>query len=170
MEQRRWERHVEPGQPSWMTILSLGSRDVALPPDAVVSVTFLERLSIWRSIINGIGTLFVMQAMKRNPGLLYAEVRALDRGVGYTLSVWEGRAMVRFRDRGAHGWAMRYLSWVFMGGGARVYFLSWLARGRIPTAAEIPGLVRQYAKCYDDGRLVRPAGRPEWPPAVAAAD
>lgn len=70
--------------------------------------------------------------------------------------------MVRFRDSGSHARAMRLFSWIFFGGKARGYFLSWLAHGRIPDAKDVPGIVRQHGKFYDDGRLVRQASRPAW--------
>jgi hypothetical protein len=170
MAKRKWYRQVDPKNPMSKFDYYLGDRNVTLPADAVVSITYLEKLNMLRSILNGLATLTVMTQLSRQPGLLYAEFRATGIGCGYTLSVWESKTMTTFRNRGNHGRAMKYLSWIFFGGGAGAYFLSWLAKGRIPTYAEIPDIIHTHGKWYDNGKLVRAATqfRPE-PPALPTA-
>lgn len=142
-----------------------GDRMVNLPPDAIVSVTRGERFNLWRLIVNSIANQVVMRQMAKTPGLLYAELTGdATQGSGQTLTVWESQAMVPFRDSGAHRFSKRFLSWVFFGGKAQAYFLTWKANGRIPTAAEAANLVKAYGRHFDGGRLLQKQGRPVWPP------
>lgn len=170
MEKRKWRLHrAQPGEPSWMTTFTLGERPVALPDDAIVSVTWLDHLSTPRAMVNALVSLFVMRQLTRVPGLLYSELKTVGVGCGYTLSVWESKAMIPFRDRGAHRRAMRFFSWVFMGGKAHAAFLTWQAKGRIPRPEEIPPIVRAHGRYYVDGVQVQHASRPTWGTAVGDA-
>lgn len=168
MTVRKWIRHKEPGDPVWKTHMTLGDRNVELPPGALVSVTYLKDLNAFRGILNGLTSLAVMSQMTKTEGLFFAEIYAAEKGRGHTLTVWAPKAMVPFRDQKRHGWVMRYMSWIFFGGKCQAYFLTWLAKGRIPTPQEIPPIVFDHAKHYDGGNLVRQASRPEWGPVEAA--
>lgn len=79
-------------RPGWAAVrrstnFYLGTRDVEIPPGALVSVTFLENLSVVRGILNALASIAVMGQLKKTAGLLYAETVVVEKGCGYTLSV-----------------------------------------------------------------------------------
>lgn len=151
-------------------LITIGSRDVELPPDAVVSVTRGEHFPGWPYFLNTIGNLIVIRQMLRHPGLLYAELQGMpELSGGQTLSVWRGREMVQFRDNGAHRWAMTALGWTFYSGETDAYFATFAARGRIPTFEDAGAIALAHGKHTHGGKLVRSASRPEWPAGAAAS-
>jgi hypothetical protein len=171
MEARKWQFHRDPKN-KYAGLLTLGSRAVALPPDAIVSLTRGDRFTMWRSIVNGLVGILVQKQLLKSPGLLYAELHGdAATGSNLTLTVWESKAMVPFRDSGAHQFAKRFFSWVFFSGATQVYFLTLPASGRIPTIAEGYALARQFGRHVDGGVERRPARPPRqpWYEALAQA-
>jgi hypothetical protein len=157
---RHWVVERDPGN-KYRGSFTLGDRNVQLPANAVVSVTRGEGFNLWRMIVNAVANQFVMRQMIKLPGLLFAELTGDGRqGFGQTLTVWENRAMVPFRDGGAHHFAKRFLSWVFLGGKVQAYFLTWSADGRIPSVEEAAALSKTYGRYFDGGKLIRKQRRP----------
>ncbi|MCI0571468.1 MAG: hypothetical protein L0Y66_12000, partial [Myxococcaceae bacterium] len=145
--------------------MTLGYRDIELPPDAIVSVTRGERFSLWRLLINSIANQLVLKQLQKNPHLLYAELTGgLDEMGGQTVTVWRAKEMVPFRDSGAHGWALKYLKWVIFGGRVEAYFLTWKANGRIPTTEEARTLVKAHGRGVRGGKPFQQASRFQWGP------
>ncbi|WLD91773.1 hypothetical protein [Alkalihalobacillus sp. AL-G] len=142
-------------------MITYGDRDIELSENPLISITLGERFSVWKTIVNAVVSQFVMKQMKKSSGLLYAELKGnIKEGYGFTLTVWESKAMVPFRDRGAHKFAMRFFSWVFYGGKSQAYFLTYKADDVIPTSEEAYQLVKEYGKFIDGGKLVRKAKNP----------
>lgn len=139
----------------------LGERPEAIPEDALISITLGAGFSLWQFIFNGIASQFVMQQCLKMPGLLYGELESdLKSGYSLTLTVWKGRQMREFRDRGAHGWVMRALWWVFYGGQAEAWFLSYHASS-LPTLQEAKELAETYGRHFKQGKRLREQRRPE---------
>lgn len=151
--------------------VSVGSREVELPPDAVISVTRGEGFPLWPYVLNTVGNMFVIPQVARKPGLLYAEMMGIpEKRGGQTISVWRGKDMVPFRDSGAHRFVMRYLGWTFFSAQTHSYFLTWKANGRIPTMAEAEQIVKAHGKHLVGGKLVRQMSRPVWPMEQAVSE
>lgn len=168
MSDRTWILHRDPSNPYGGTF-TLGDRSVPLPDDAVISLTLGTQFTVWRTLVNSIVSKFVQRQLVKTPHLLYSElVGDLKQGYGLTMSVWSGQAreMARFRDSGAHKFAMKFFSWVFYSGTAQSYFLTFPANGRIPTADEAIALVQAHGRHFDGGKLVRKATRFNWGQAV----
>jgi hypothetical protein len=163
LKNRKWVQVPNPND-KYSGSLVLGDREVELPPDAIISVTRLENMSLWRTILNFLLTLLVMKQMRKNEGLLYAELTGnMKGGGGNTLSVWKSREMIPFRDSGSHRFSMKFFRWIFSGK-VQSYFLTWKANGHIPTYEEATAIVKKYGKHYDGNSLVRKASRPKIPP------
>lgn len=172
MEERKWITHRDPAN-KYAANITLGTRDIDLPPDAVISLTLGDRFTIWRTIVMSIVTAFVQKQLVKTPGLLYAELDGDVRsGSNLTMTVWDGKAMKPFRDSGAHKTAKNFFSWVFFGGQTQVYFLTFAAKGRIPTTAEGYQLAREYGRHYDGGMETKPARPPRhaWYETAPKAD
>ncbi len=151
MTQRTWTLHRDPNN-KYGGRLTLGTREVELPDDAVISVTLGERFTVWRTILNSIMNQFVMKQVAKNEGILYAElVGDAKAAYGLTLTVFTGKSMTKFRDSGAHKFAKNFLSWVFYSGKTHAYFLTWSAKGRIPTAEEARAMVKEYGRFVEGG-------------------
>ncbi|MBO9539762.1 hypothetical protein J7643_04120 [bacterium] len=141
--------------------LVLGERPDELPADTVVSITLGAGFGLWQFILNGIASHFVMKQCLKMPGLVYGELASdLKTGFSLTLTVWKGQAMREFRDNKAHGWSKRMLWWVFYGGKAEAWFLTYQDR-RLPDVAEAKRLAETYGRHYKQGGLVRPQRKPE---------
>ncbi|TLS38362.1 hypothetical protein FCL54_07040 [Pseudalkalibacillus caeni] len=139
-----------------------GERKIPLPEDAIISITLGARFNIWRTIVNGFLTRFVMKQMMNNPGLLYAElVGNMEEGYGQTMTVWESKAMVPFRDSGSHKFSMKFFSWVFYSGKVHAYFSTYKANGYIPTFEEANQIAREYGRFFEGGKLIRKAQKPD---------
>lgn len=155
---RRWvlvERSKTGGR------LVLGERPEVIPEDAVVSITLGAGFSLWQFILNGIASHFVMRQCLKMPGLAYGELASdLKSGYSLTLTVWKGGQMREFRDRKAHGWVMKALWWVFYGGKAEAWFLTYKAR-HVPSLEEAKQLAETFGRHFKQGKLVRPQRRPD---------
>ncbi|MFD1739828.1 hypothetical protein ACFSCX_25515 [Bacillus salitolerans] len=160
MEKKKFVAHSNP-EDKFGGLLSFGSRDIILPQDAIISITLGEQFTTWKTVVNAIVSQFVMKQMKKSEGLLYAELKGhLTEGYGLTMSVWDSKSMVPFRDKGPHKFAMRFFSWVFYGGKSQAYFLTYKANGSIPSIEEAYTLVKKYGKHYNGGKLERSAKKP----------
>lgn len=160
MEEKVFVTHKNPDS-KYEGLITYGDRDISLPKDALISITLGEKFSVWRTIVNAIVSKFVMKQMKKSPKLLYAEMKGdVKEGYGLTMTVWESHSMKQFRDKGAHKFAMRFFSWVFYGGNAQAYFLSFKNNGSIPTSTEAYELVKEYGRFFDNGKLVRSSRAP----------
>lgn len=160
MAEWQWIRHRNPTN-QYAATFTLGTREVELPPDAIISLTLGDRFSIWRMLTNGIITQFIQRQMLKSEGLLYAELDGdATTGSSLTLSVWSGKSMTKFRDSGAHKFAKNFFSWVFYSGKTEVYFLTCAAKGRIPTTEEGYALARQLGRRVDGGVEVRATRQP----------
>lgn len=149
-----------------MGSFTLGTRHVVLPSDALISVTLVERMSMGRSLmLSLVNMLLVMGQLKRDPGLLYSELVGAEdpdgSKWGVTLSVWESKAMMPYRDSSGHSLAMRFFSWIFFGRKVQSYFLTCRALGRLPSYEESRSLAQQYGKHFDSGKLNRTARPPK---------
>jgi hypothetical protein len=159
MGKREWVRHVDPNNKYGATF-TLGDRELELPPDAVVSVTRGEQFNIPRLIINGIVNQLVMKQLAKNENLIYAELSGqMQGGIGQTMTVWRGKDMQKFRDSGAHKFALRFFSWVFYSGKVGAYFHTWRAV-EIPTAEEATAVVKEHGRYFVGGKKIRGGSRP----------
>jgi hypothetical protein len=164
METAKWKLVKDKKDKMKMSFV-LGNRDIALPPDAIISVTRLENMTIWRTILNNVLNLFVMGQLKRKfnkKKLLYAELTGSgkERG-GNTLTIWSGVEMGEFKRSGSHKYAMKFFRWIF-GGQVESYFISWRANGRIPSYEEATIISKQHGRHYSGNKLVSNKTRPEW--------
>ncbi|CAN7764624.1 hypothetical protein LJR153_007204 [Paenibacillus sp. LjRoot153] len=75
---KTWTKHEDPTNKYGATF-TLGDRNVALPPGAVISVTRGELFNIPRLMIKGMLNQFIMKAMTKNEDLLYAELTNTGR-------------------------------------------------------------------------------------------
>jgi len=166
MQEKSFVTHPSPNS-KFEGLITYGNRDIVLPKDALISITLGEKFSIWKILINAIVSRIVMKQMKRSPKLLYAEMNGnIKEGYGLTMTVWESKSMKQFRDSGAHKFAMRFFSWVFIGGKAHSYFLTYKNNGSIPTSAEAYDVVKKYGRYYANGKLIRHSS----PPKVNGSD
>lgn len=144
-------------------LMVLGEKPDFLPELAFVSLTRGEGLNFSQLVINQVFTLLVMNQMKKTPGLLYAEVEGeLRNGKGYgqTMTVWDGKTMPQLRNRGSHGFAMKFLSWVIHRKNTQTYYLTYKTNGSIPTKEQATDVLKKSGKFYDRGLLVRKATPP----------
>ncbi|MBS4176701.1 hypothetical protein KHA89_04075 [Bacillus sp. FJAT-49731] len=161
VEDKEFITHKKPEDKFGATITYGDRNNIDFPDDAIVSITLGERFSVWKTIVNGIVSQFVMKQMKKSKGLLYAEMKGhIKEGYGLTMTVWEKKSMANFRNKGAHKFAMKFFSWVFYSGKSHAYFLTYKANGDIPTSEEAQELVKKYGKFYDGGKLIRKAKSP----------
>lgn len=144
MGEKKWEKKIDPNNKYGGSFI-LGSRDIEIPPDAVVSVTRGEQFNIPRLIINGFLNQMIMKRMAKNDHLLYAELTGqLEGGIGQTMTVWKtGKTMNHFRTKGIHNFARKFFSWVFYSGRVQSYFLTWKINGKIPTSDEATEIVKK---------------------------
>lgn len=160
MTERQWITHKDPAN-KYAARFTLGTREVELPPDAIISLTLGDGFSIGRMIANGVITQFIQRQLLKSAGLIYAELDGDARtGSNLTMSVWSGKAMTKFRDSGAHKIAKNFFSWIFYSGKTQVYFLTCGAKGRIPTTEEGYALARQFGRHFDGGVEVRATKQP----------
>lgn len=144
-------------------LLRLGERPEQLPERAFISLTRGEGLNLLQLSINQLLTLMVMSQMKRTPGLLYAELQGElknRKGIGQTITVWDGKSMSRFRNNGIHGFAMKFFTWVIHRKSTNTYYLTYSLNGSIPSQVEAADILKKYGKFYDGGKLVRKACPP----------
>ncbi len=111
----RWTKHADPHQ-KYGAKYTWGDRNIELPEQAIISVTRGENFSLVKLMINGVINEFVKKQLIRNQKLLYAELTGqLEGGIGQTVTVWRsGTDMNHFRTNGAHKFAKRFFSWVFL--------------------------------------------------------
>ncbi len=143
-------------------IQRLGER-APLPKDAVVSITHGKGLSLGQTILNSMYSgWFILPRLPKNENLLYAELHGdFKSGESLTITVWRGKAMTQFRDKGGHGWAVRLLTNLVFGGNATLWFLTYVPKdGQIPSAEEARRLSEQHGKMMVRGAFVRSATRP----------
>ncbi|GIP40566.1 hypothetical protein J31TS4_38460 [Paenibacillus sp. J31TS4] len=158
---RTWVKHEDPANKYGATF-TLGSREIELPPGAVISVTRGEQFTIPRLILNGVINQFIMKAMPKNEDLLYAELSGqMQGGIGQTVTVWrDGKQMTRFRTSGSHNFGRKFFSWVFYSGKVQSYFLTWPHEGKLPSAEEMTTYVKTYGRHFDGGALKKKATPP----------
>ncbi|MCJ8007148.1 hypothetical protein ACFFF5_06540 [Lederbergia wuyishanensis] len=155
MEEKIFVTHKSPDS-KYEGLITYGNRDIVLSKNALISITLGEKFPVWKTIVNGIVSQFVMKQMKKSPKLLYAEMKGnVKEGYGLTMTVWEPKSMKQFRDSGAHKFAMRFFSWVFYSGKSHAYFLTFKHNGSIPTSDEAIELAREYGRFFDGGKLIR---------------
>lgn len=161
---KRWRMELHPEIPTGAGgLMILGEKDdVVLTENTLISVTLLENLSWWRFLITYLLTMAICVQMKRSPAVLYSVLKAnLVAGYVQTMTIFQsGKEMIPFRDRGAHGAVERFFAWVVFGGKVQAYFLSWKAKGEIPTIEEAVDTARTFGKQFDAGLQVRNASRP----------
>jgi hypothetical protein len=161
MQKRKWMIHRDPNN-KFAGIITLGDRNVEVPQDALISITYGENLNLWRLVLNGILNQFVMSQLRKTEGLLYAELTGqLQGGVGQTMTVWNKKAMPKFRDGGIHRYVMKLFAWVTHSGRVKTYYISYPAHGNIPSAEECTAIIKKYGRFYDGSKLVRKASQPE---------
>lgn len=159
---RKWIKHVDPNN-KYSATYTLGNRDIVLPPEAVISVTRGEQLSMTRLVINGIINQFVMKALTKKEDLLYAELTGqMQGGIGQTLTVWKDmKRMNSFRTTGSHQFARKWFGWVFYRGRVQSYFLTRPHQGTIPSAQEMEKEVKEHGRQFKGGQLVKKATPPQ---------
>ena len=91
--------------------MTLGNRDdlPELPAGALVSITHGINMNLLQTLVSTlVNHLFILPPLTRNENLLYGEGHGnLMTGESLLITVWRGKGMVEFRDRGAHGWAKK---------------------------------------------------------------
>lgn len=142
----------------------LGEVPERLPETTIISLTRGEGLNLFQVFINQVLTLMVMYQMKKTPGLIYAEVSGeikKGRGIGQTMTVWDGKMMPKFRNKSSHGIAMKIFAWVIHRRNTKTYYLTFSASENLPSAINATNMLRAYGKFYDGGKLVRKATPPK---------
>ncbi|MDW0117223.1 hypothetical protein QTL97_09765 [Sporosarcina thermotolerans] len=142
----------------------LGKIPERLPQTTFLSLTRGEGLNLFQLFVNQVLTLMIMNQMKKSSGLIYAELSGelkRGRGNGQTMTVWDGKVMSQFRNKSAHGFAMKFFAWVVHRRNTKTYYLTFSANGKIPSATEATNILRECGKFYDGGRLVRKATPPK---------
>lgn len=158
--ERQWVLHKDPAN-KYGGFMTLGSRDVVVPENALISATRSENLTIGRVIINMILNNWIMKQLARLEGLLYAELTAdMKARQVQTMLVWTGKALGEFHRGGAHKFAAKFFRWVLLGGPVTFYSLNWPAHGQIPTADEVAAVLKEYGKRYEGGKETRKPARP----------
>ena len=161
MKKKRWS--TVKGQGGNGGIFVMGEKPELLPDRSFISLTRGEGLNFLQLIVNQILTIMVMSQMKKAPGLIYAEIGGeLKKGKGYgqTMTVWDGKTIPKFRNKGNHGFAMKYFEWVVHRKNTKNYYLTYPANGKIPSISEAANIVKEYGKYYDGGKLSRIATPP----------
>lgn len=157
---RQWVLHKDP-ENRYGGYMTLGTRDVVVPENALISATRSENLTIGRVIINMILNRMIMKQLARMDGLLYAELTAdMKLRQVQTMLVWSGKELAAFHRSGAHHFAAKFFRWVLLGGPVTFYSLNWEAKGRIPTAAEVTAVLHAHGKRYEGGKETRKPSRP----------
>jgi hypothetical protein len=100
---KAWVKHQDPNN-KYGAKFTLGDRDVQLPKEAIISVTYGERFNILRIIVNGLVNELVKKQLTKDENLLYAELSGqLQGGIAQTITIWKnGSSMNKFRTSGAH--------------------------------------------------------------------
>ena len=145
--------------------MTLGNRDdlLELPAGALVSITHGINMNILQTLVSTlVNHLFILPPLTRNENLLYGEGHGnLMTGESLLITVWRGKGMVEFRDRGAHGWAKNWLTRFVFGQNVTAWFLTYAPKDhRIPSAEEARHLSETYGKMLEKGNFVRSATRP----------
>jgi hypothetical protein len=65
MKEKVFVAHKNP-ESKYEGLITYGNRDILLPKDALISITLGEKFSVWRTIVNGIVSQFVMKQMKKS--------------------------------------------------------------------------------------------------------
>lgn len=146
-------------------VLTLGERNdfPQLPAGAVVSITHGIHMKLLQTLVSTlVNHLLILPALKQNDDLLYMEGHGdLFSGDSLLITVWHAKAMVRFRDQGAHGWAKDQLTRYVFGQNVTAWFLTYTPKDhRIPTAEEARQLSETFGKMMVNGSFVRSAVRP----------
>ena len=134
-----------------------------LPVGALVSITHGISMKPLQTLISTlVNHLFILPALVSNEDLLYAEGHGdLISGDSLLITVWRGKGMVAFRDRGAHGWAKDRLTHYVFGRNVTAWFLTYAPKDHyIPTADEARYLAETFGKMMVNGSFVRSAVRP----------
>jgi hypothetical protein len=135
-----------------------------LPGTTFISLTRGEGLNLFQLFVNQVLTLIIMIQMKKSSGLIYVELSGelkKCRGNRQTMTVWDGKVMSKFRNKSAHGFAMKFFAWVIHRRNTKTYYLAFSANGKIPSVAEATDILREYGKFYDGGKLARKATLPK---------
>ncbi|KMY56176.1 hypothetical protein AC623_10750 [Bacillus sp. FJAT-27231] len=162
MKKKKWA--TVKGEGGKGGVLVLGEKPDKLPETAFISLTRGEKLNFIQLFVNYVLTLMVMSQMKKSPGLIYAELHGeLQRGKGngQTMTIWDGKLMPKFRNKSSHGFAMKFFGWVIHRRNTKTYYLTYLAKGKIPSATEAADIMRKYGKFYNGGKLARKATPPK---------
>lgn len=160
--ERKWILHRDPAY-KYGGMMTLGSKDVTLGPDATISATRSAKFSIFRLILNNILNQFISRQLRRMEQVVYAELSVdLKEGWAQTMVVWNSAALTSFRRGGSHSFAKRFFGWVLLGGPVEFSTVTWRANGKIPTQAETTDILLRHGKQYVGGKQVRTASRVEW--------
>ncbi len=146
-------------------VMRLGDRAdfLQLPADALVSITHGTNMKLLQTIVSTlVNYLFILPPLVRNENLLYIEGHGdLLSGESLLITVWHGKGMVKFRDRGGHGWAKDWLTRFVFGQNVTAWFLTYAPKDHhIPTADEARYLSEIFGKMMKNGSFVRSAARP----------
>jgi len=137
-----------------------------LPAGSVVSITHGIHMKLLQTLVSTlVNHLFILPALKKNGELLYAEGHGdLFSGESLLITVWRGKGMIEFRDKGAHGWAKDRLTPFVFGQNVTAWFLTYMPKDhRIPTAEKARQLSETFGKMMVNGSFVRSAARPVFP-------
>jgi len=146
-------------------MMTLGERTAfpQLPPGTLVSITHGINMNILQTTVSTlVNHLFILPPLTRNEDLLYGEGHGnLMTGESLLITVWRGKGMVEFRDRGAHGWAKDSLTRFVFGQNVTAWFLTYAPKDhRIPSPGEARHLSETFGKMLEKGSFVRSATRP----------
>lgn len=146
-------------------VMRLGDRAdfPQLPADVLVSITHGVGMKLLQIIVSTlVNEIFIMPALVRNESLLYAEGHGdLISGESLLITVWRGKGLVEFRDRGSHGWAKDRLTRFVFGHDVIAWFLTYAPKDhRIPSAEAARYLSETFGKMMVKGSFVRSAVRP----------
>ncbi|GEM_PF-2156883 len=145
-----------------MMILGDRATITPLPDKTLISITYSKNANILQGVLSVLFQfLFIIPNMSKNDGLLYAELIVdMKTRDGLTISVWKDKALVPFRDKGSHGFAIRKLGWVLTGFNMTSHFLSIRPiDGQIPTPPQAKTLAEGHGKTYHKGKVIRSASR-----------
>jgi hypothetical protein len=146
-------------------LLRLGERSdfPVLPAGAVVSITHGIGMRPLQMLVSTLmNHIFILPALKHNEYLLFAEGHGdLFSGESLLITVWRGKGMIEFRDKGGHGWAKNHLTRFVFGQNVTAWFLTYTPKDhRIPSALEARHLSETFGKMMVNGSFVRSAVRP----------
>ena len=71
------------------------------------------------------------------------------------MTVWDGKTMLKFRNGGNHGFAMKFFEWAVHRKNTKNYYLTYHANGKIPSISEAADIVKEYGKFYDGGKAFK---------------